>query len=122
MIATDARVGMINAKAFFKMRLLLFSMLDLVQGRLQASSQLSCIIVCPEMHEEKPRLLAKHVTVQRRDLDPAVAQRLEHGVDLLCDEHEVPGDRRLAAPGYGSPVVVGREGGGGQSEREPKAY
>src|SRR6266705_4833125 len=98
MIATDARVGMINARAFFKMRLLLFSMLDLVQGRLQASSQLSCIIVCPEMHEEQPRLFGKHVTVQRRHLDPAVAQGLEDGIDLLCDEHEVAGDRCLAAP------------------------
>src|SRR5438552_10793545 len=51
------------------------------------------------MHEEEPRLLGKHVTVERRHLDPAFTQRLEHGVDLLCDEHEVPGDRRLATPG-----------------------
>src|SRR6267378_5925832 len=99
MIATDARAGRINARALFKMRLLWFSMLDLVQGRLQTSGQLPCIIVCPEMHEEQPRLFGKHVTVQRRHLDSAFAQRLEHGVDLLRDEHEVPGDRRLAAPG-----------------------
>src|SRR6266581_8677720 len=99
MIATDARVGRINARAFFKMRLLLFSMLDLVQGRPQASSQLSCIIVCPEMHEEQPRLFSKHVTVQCRHLDPTVAQRFKDGIDLLSDKHEVPGDRRLAAAG-----------------------
>src|ERR1700716_1352610 len=51
------------------------------------------------MHEEQPRLFSKHVAVQCRHLDPAVAQRLEDGVDLLCDEHEVPCDRCLAAPG-----------------------
>src|SRR6266849_7563185 len=70
---------------------------DLAQGRLQASGQLPGIIVGPEMHEEQPRLFGKHVAVQRRHLDPALAQGLEYGIDLLCDEHEVPGDRRLAA-------------------------
>src|SRR6267154_1448914 len=73
--------------------------LDLAQGRLQASGQLRGVVVCPEMHEEQPRLLGEHVAVQRRHLDPAVAQGPEHGVDLACDEHEVPGDRRPAAPG-----------------------
>src|SRR6266446_4495366 len=99
MIATDARVGMIDARALFKMRLLLFSMLDLVQGRLQAFSQLSCIVVRPEMHEEQSRLFGKHVAMQRSHLDSAVAQRFKDGIDLLSDKHEVPGDRRLAAPG-----------------------
>src|SRR5713226_2004335 len=51
------------------------------------------------MHEEQPRLLIEHVTMQRRDFDPALAQGLEHGVDLPCDEHEVSGDRCLAAAG-----------------------
>src|SRR5437016_12864872 len=97
MIATDARAGRINARALFKMRLLWFSMLDLVQGRLQTSGQLPGVIVCPEMHEEQPRLFGKHVTVQRRHLDPALAHGLEHGVNFRCDEHEVTRDRRTAA-------------------------
>src|SRR5712692_488756 len=107
MIATDARVGMINASALLKTQLLSSSMLsrssfrqlDLAQGRLQVSGQLPGIVVCPEMHEEQPRLFGEHVTMQRSHLDSAVAQGPEHGIDLLCDEHEVPGDRRLAAPG-----------------------
>src|SRR5258708_31171316 len=74
-----------------------FRQLDLVQGRLQASRQLSGIIVCPEMHEEQPRLFGEHVAVQRRHLDPALAQGLAHGIDLLRDEHEVTCDRRFAA-------------------------
>src|SRR5213592_5166121 len=51
------------------------------------------------MHEEQPRLFGKHVAVQRRHLDPAFAQRFKYGIDLLSDEHEVPRDRRPAAPG-----------------------
>src|SRR5712692_8228020 len=37
------------------------------------------------------------MTMQCRHLDPAVAQRLEYGIDLPCDEHEVTGDRCLTA-------------------------
>ena len=51
------------------------------------------------MHEVEPRLLVEHVAVQRGDLDAVLPQRLEHRIDLLAQEHEVAGDRRLAVTG-----------------------
>ena len=41
----------------------------------------------------------EHVAVQRRHLDAVLAQRLDHRVDLIRRQHEVAGDRRLAAAG-----------------------
>jgi YjbE family integral membrane protein len=37
-----------------------------------------------EVHEEKPRLIVKHVTVQRCHLDPMP----EHGIHFLCGKHQ----------------------------------
>ena len=42
----------------------------LVESRAQAPGQFDRIVVGPEMHEEQPRLLIEHVTMDRRHLDP----------------------------------------------------
>ena len=61
--------------------------------------QLACIIIGPEVHKEEARLLGKHVTVYCRHLYSAFAQRLDDGIYLICREHKIAGDSRLAATG-----------------------
>jgi len=60
-------------------------------------SELDGIVVRPEMHEEQPRLLIKHMTVQGRDLDSSCAQSFDHRIDLIGGQYEVTRDCRLAA-------------------------
>src|SRR3954452_3714929 len=71
----------------------------LVERGTQARGELDRVVVRPEMHEDEPRLLVEHVAVDRRHLDAIGAQLLDHRIDLLASEHEVAGDRRLAAAG-----------------------
>jgi hypothetical protein len=51
---------------------------------LQCCADVPCkllsIIVGPEMDEEEPRILVKHVAVDRRHLDVAGAQRTDQGI------------------------------------------
>ena len=61
----------------------------IVEGGTQALGQFESIVVCPEMHEEQPRLLVEHVTVQRGHRNPVLPQRRDHLVDLAPHEHEV---------------------------------
>jgi hypothetical protein len=48
-----------------------------------AISSSAARIIRPEMHEEQPRLLFKHVTMQSRDLDSVCPQGFDHRVDLI---------------------------------------
>jgi hypothetical protein len=53
----------------------------------------------PEVHEDQARLLGEHVAVDRRYLDAARPQSLDHRVHLVCGQHEIAGDGGLAAAG-----------------------
>src|SRR6516225_2191932 len=75
----------------------------LVERSAQPPSELDGIVVRPEVHEEKTGLLVQHVAVNRRDLDAIRPQCLDHRVDLIGGEHEVAGDRSLAATGWLEP-------------------
>src|SRR6516162_9554533 len=76
-----------------------FAARRLVECRAQSLGQLHGIVVCPEMHEEQPRLLVEHMAVDRGYLDAVRAQRLDHRIDLVSGEHEIAGDGGLAAAG-----------------------
>src|ERR1043165_6817248 len=71
----------------------------LVERGAQAPGELDRIVVGPKMHEDQARLLGQHVAVDRRPLDAVLAQHLDHRIDFLAGQHEVAGDRRLAAAG-----------------------
>ena len=49
------------------------------------------------MHKERSRLIVQHVIVQRGHLDARIAQRGQHRFHLLRFQHEIAGDRGLAA-------------------------
>src|SRR5947209_6324217 len=72
----------------------------LVERSAQPPGELDGIVVRPEVHEEKPGLLVQHVAVNRRDLDAVRTQGLDDRVDLVGGEHEIAGDRSLAAAGW----------------------
>ena len=72
---------------------------DLVESSAQALGELLRVIIGPEVHEEKARLLIQHVAVQCGHLDAIVTQRFEDRIDLLSSQHKITGDRCLAAPG-----------------------
>jgi hypothetical protein len=55
------------------------------------------VVVRPEVHEEEPRLLVEHMTVQRGHLDAVLPQGPDHRVHLVAEQHEV--GRRLAVAG-----------------------
>ena len=71
----------------------------LVECGAQSLGELDGVVIGPEVHEDEPRLLGEHVAVHRGHLDAVLPQRLDHRVDLLAGEHEVPGDGGLAAAG-----------------------
>src|SRR5947208_7293823 len=66
------------------------------------------------MEKEDPRLLAGHVRVDRDDLDPALAQRLEYALQLRFEHREVAVDHRAVAgtrersPGIHAHLVADR--------------
>src|SRR5205809_8132188 len=49
------------------------------------------------MHKEKTRLLLKHVTVDGRGLNAALAQYFDHIVDFAGQQYKVSGNRGLAS-------------------------
>src|SRR5688572_17826463 len=55
------------------------------------------VVVCPEVHEEEPRILVGQVVVEARDRDVVLAERLDDWIHLGADQHKVAGDRGLAA-------------------------
>lgn len=55
-----------------------------IERRPQSLGKLLCIIIGPEVHEEKVRRIIDHVTVQRGYLDTVIAHRLKHRIDFLA--------------------------------------
>src|SRR4051794_3766974 len=55
-----------------------FRLRRLVERGAQPLGELDSVVVCPEVHEDQPRLFAQHVTVDRRHLDAALPQLLDH--------------------------------------------
>jgi hypothetical protein len=53
-----------------------------VEGGVQPLRPLRGLVIGPEVDEERAGLVVEHVIVDRRDFDPAVAQRLDERVDL----------------------------------------
>src|SRR6185295_17799075 len=51
------------------------------------------------MHEDEPRLLSQHVTMDRGHLYAVRAQSFDHRIDLRSKQNEVAGNRRLASAG-----------------------
>src|SRR5260221_12822096 len=82
------------------MRCSVFLRLRLIQRRTKPLCQRHGIVVRPEVHEVQPRRLVKHVTVQCRHLDTVIVQGADHRVHFVAAQHEVAGDRRLAASGW----------------------
>jgi hypothetical protein len=82
--------------------------IDLRQRCLQSFGELPGVVIGPEVHEVEVRLVVEHVVVDRRDFDPVLAQCLQHRVHLLGDQHEVAGDRRLAAARWLKIDCIGR--------------
>jgi len=70
--------------------------IDLCERGLQPLGKLLRIVIGPEVHEVEMRLVIEHVIVDCRNLDPVLPQRPQDRVHLLCDQHEIAGDRRLA--------------------------
>src|SRR5207247_4260798 len=54
--------------------LLLFSRVGLIKRGAKSLCKFQCVIVCPKVHEEKPRLIFQHVAVQRGDGDSVLAK------------------------------------------------
>src|SRR6266516_64287 len=79
--------------------LLLFSGICFVQRRANAACQFQRIIVGPEVHEEQPRRLRQHVTVQGGNRDAVFVERLYDGVHFTRSKHEVAGDSCAALAG-----------------------
>src|SRR5215471_3777433 len=73
--------------------------IDLCERRPQPFGKLARVVVGPEVHEIEMGLVIEHVVMDRRDLDPVVAQRFQYRIDFLRDQYEIAGDRCLATPG-----------------------
>jgi hypothetical protein len=56
--------------------------------------------------EDQPRLLGEHVAVDRRYLDAARPQSLDHRVHLVCGRHEIAVMAALPPPVGWKPVPV----------------
>ncbi len=74
-----------------------FGDIHLVERRAQPLRQFGRVIIRPEMHEERPRLVVEHVIVDSRYLDAVFPQRLQHRVHFRAQQNEIAGDGRLAA-------------------------
>src|ERR1700737_185546 len=72
---------------------------SLVERGAQSACKLQRVIIGPEVHEEKPRLLVEHVAMKRRHLDAVRTQSLDDRVHFFAGQHEIAGYRSLAAAG-----------------------
>src|SRR6059036_715864 len=84
---------------FGELPLASFPDVHLVQRGTEPVRQLERVAVRPEMHEKEARAVGQHMAVKGRDGDAVVAQGSDHGVHLIPDQDEVPGNRRLAPTG-----------------------
>src|SRR2546421_12437179 len=65
----------ISRIALANMRISALYDIDVRKRRLQPFGELLGVVIGPEMHEVEVRLVVEHVVVDRRDLDPVLAQR-----------------------------------------------
>src|SRR5256885_140203 len=63
--------------------------IDLVKCSSQPFRKFLRVVIRPEVHEEEARLLAEHMTVQRRYLDSILLQRLDHGIYLRRGQDKI---------------------------------
>src|SRR5215212_8231311 len=73
-----------------------FLAINQAQCCLEPSRQFLRVIIRPEVHEIKPRLLIHHVTVKSRHLDAVVTQGFEHRAYFSSNENEITSDCRFA--------------------------
>src|SRR5882724_12860953 len=82
---------------------------QLIECPSESGGQSTRVVVCPEVHEVKPRLFTDHVRMQRRDCDLPGAQDWNDSIDFALAHHEVAGDCgspaccRLKIDGGGNP-------------------
>src|SRR5215471_4376597 len=67
-----------------------------VERRLQALGEPGGVVRSPEMHVEEPRRVPESMVVERGHVDAVLPEGPGDGIDLLVEEHEIAGDRRLA--------------------------
>src|SRR5438045_740404 len=63
----------------------------------QGGCQLASVVVGPEVHEIKSRLLSNHVRVKSGDVDPVAAKDRNDAAHFRRQHHEVSGNCRPAA-------------------------
>ena len=63
----------------------------------------------------------EHVIMDRGDLDPVIAQCLQHWVHLVGDQPEIAADRRFPAPSGFENCISGRKDDAGKLAEGPKA-
>src|SRR3984893_13286272 len=70
---------------------------SLVERGAQSACKLQRVVIGPEVHEEKPRLLVEHVAMKRRHLDAVRTQSLDDRGHFFAGQHEIARYRSLAA-------------------------
>src|SRR5882762_1419790 len=60
-----------------------------IQGGAEPTRQFQRVVIGPVVHEQEPRALGQHVTVQGRDRDAVAAEGTDHRVDLAPDQDTV---------------------------------
>src|SRR5882724_276391 len=70
-----------------------------VERSAHAACQFQGVVVGPKVDEEHAWLLVQHVTMDRRYLDIAGAQRPDQRIDLTAGDEKVAGDGGFAAAG-----------------------
>src|SRR5262249_61061728 len=71
----------------------------LVEGRAQSLGKLYGVVIGPKVHEEEPRLLVEHVTMDRRHLDTVRPQSVDDWVHFVSRQDEIAGNGGLAPTG-----------------------
>lgn len=91
---------------------------------MQPIRELYRVVVRPEMHKERTRLLANHVIVNRRNLDSVFTQGLDKGCTSLSSATKSPVIAALPSPvGWKLiPIAVPIAGGACPSEHATGAF
>src|SRR6476659_4383795 len=82
------------------MRSTLGRSMNRIESGPQPLRELHRVVVSPKVNEERARLLADHVIVDRGHLDPVVTERGNQRVYFVRQRNEVSGNRRLAAASW----------------------
>src|SRR5206468_6888451 len=70
--------------------LFIFGRVGLIEGRPESLRKFHRILIGPEVHEEKARLLFQHMAMKRRDCDSVLAKRFDNRIHFLSGENKVP--------------------------------